>query len=120
MMRCFLSSKLHRLVVTEADPDYIGSITLDGRLLELSGMLPWERVLVGNLRNGSRFETYIIEAPAGSGTVCVNGAAAHLVEPGDRVIVMQFCWLEAGSAEEVPAPRVVIADERNLSPELLS
>ena len=119
MMRCFLAAKLHRLVVTEADPDYVGSITLDGALLKLSGILPLEKVLVGNLQNGERFETYVIEAEEGSGTVCINGAAARLASPGDRIIVMQFGWVDL-SREEIPSPRVVVADDRNLNPGLLS
>ncbi|MBN1434047.1 aspartate 1-decarboxylase [Candidatus Fermentibacterales bacterium] len=120
MMRCFLGSKLHRMVVTEADPDYAGSITLDRDLLDLAGMLPWEKVLVGNLRNGCRFETYVIEAERGSGTVCVNGAAARLVSIGDRIIVMQFFWADP-DAESIPRPRVVVANEvDNLDPRLLS
>lgn len=117
MKRCYLGAKLHRLVITEANPDYIGSITLDRDLLDLSGIREWEKVLVGDLENGNRFETYVIEGQAGSGIVCINGAAAKLVSPGDRIIVMQFVWIEAD--EEVTEPVIVIADDRNLNPVLL-
>ena len=117
MKRCYLGAKLHRLVITEANPDYIGSITLDRDLLDLSGIREWEKVLVGDLENGNRFETYVIEGQAGSGIVCINGAAAKLVSPGDRIIVMQFVWIEED--EEVTEPVIVIADDRNLNPVLL-
>ena len=119
MLRCFLGAKLHRLVITEADPDYVGSITLDSDLLDLSGIMPGEKVLVAGLRSGARFETYVMEGPAGSGTVCINGAAALLVTPGERVIVLQYFWADPAS-EKIPAPRVVMADERNLNPYVLS
>ena len=117
MKRCYLGAKLHRLVITEANPDYIGSITLDRDLLDLSGIREWEKVLVGDLENGNRFETYVIEGQAGSGIVCINGAAAKLVSPGDRIIVMQFVWIEED--EKVTEPVIVIADDRNLNPVLL-
>ncbi len=117
MLRCFLGAKLHRMVVTDADVGYPGSITIDRALLDLSGMAAGERVQVADLENGERFETYVMEAPAGSGTICINGAAALLVRPGHRVIVMQYVWVEA--AEPPPTPRVVLADDRNLNPRLL-
>jgi aspartate 1-decarboxylase len=106
-------------VVTEADIDYVGSITLDRDLLELSGIRPGEKVLVADLSSAARFETYVIEAPAGSGTVCINGAAARLASPGDRIIVMQFVQLDTES-EEPPLPRVVMADDSNRNPRLLT
>ena len=118
MLRSFMASKLHRLVVTEADIDYVGSITLDSDLLELSGIAPGEKVLVADLSSAERFETYVIEAPAGSGTVCINGAAARLAAPGDRIIVMQFVLVDTGR-EDPPQPRVVMADDNNLNPRLL-
>jgi aspartate 1-decarboxylase len=119
LLRCFLGAKLHRLVITGADPDYVGSITLDGDLLDISGIRPGERVLVAGLESGARFETYVMEGPRGSGTVCINGAAALLVKPGERVIVLQFLWADP-SREEVPGPVVVMADDRNLEPYRLS
>lgn len=112
-----MGAKLHRMVITGADLDYVGSITLDPDLLDISGIRPWERVLVADLDTGSRFETYVIEGERGSGTVCINGAAARLVCPGDRCIVLQFVWLDRD--DEVPSPKVVVADGENLSPRLL-
>lgn len=117
MFRCFLGAKLHRMVVTGAELDYIGSITVDTDLLDLSGIRPGERVQVADLSNGERFETYVIEGEPGSGTVCVNGAAARMVRAGDRVIVLQYAWV--GNDEEPPVPRVVVADDSNLNPRLL-
>lgn len=106
------------MVITDCDLDYVGSITLDRNLLELSGILPGERVLVADLRSGSRFETYVIEAEAGSGTVLINGAAARLVDRGDRIIVMQYSWIDT-SVEDPPGARVVVANDDNLEPRLL-
>jgi aspartate 1-decarboxylase len=117
LLRCFLGAKLHRLVITDANVDYVGSIEIDGDILDLSGILPGERVQVADLSTGERFETYVIEGRRGSGMVCVNGAAALLVSTGDRIIVLQYVWLEKGESPQ--APRVVVADERNLNPELL-
>ena len=118
MYRCFLAAKLHRMVVTGADLEYVGSITIDRDILDLSGISPGEKVLVADLASGSRFETYVLEGDAGSGTICVNGAAARLVSEGDRVIVLQFVWV--GDGEEPPVPRIVVADDRNLGSRLLA
>lgn len=117
MHRCFLGAKLHRMVVTGAELDYVGSITIDADLLELSGILPGERVLVADLQSGARFETYVIRGEPGSGVICINGAAARLVSPGDRVLVLQFVWVDAG--ETPPEQRVVVADDGNRNPRLL-
>ena len=117
VFRCFLGTKLHRMVVTGAELDYIGSITIDADLLTISGILPGERVQVADLSNGERFETYVIEGDAGSGTICVNGAAARMVRTGDRVIILQYAWV--GDGEDPPNPRVVVADDANLKPELV-
>ena len=117
MFRCFLGAKLHRVVITDACADYVGSIQIDTDLLDLSGILPGERVQVADLANGRRFETYVIEGPWGTGTVSINGAAALLVKPGDRIIVMQYVWISGD--EKPPKPRVVMADDRNLNPGLL-
>ena len=118
MHRCFLGAKLHRMVITEADLDYVGSITIDSELLDMSGILPGERVLVADLESGERFETYVLEGERGSGVICVNGAAARLVHPGDRAIILQFVWV--GEGETPPVPRIVVADQRNLNPVLLT
>jgi len=115
--RCFLGAKLHRMVVTEADLNYVGSITIDRDLLDMSGILPGERVLVADIENGSRFETYVMEGDRGSGVICVNGAAARLVHTGDRAIILQYVWVSDDEAP--PKARVVIADDRNLNPSLI-
>jgi len=108
----FLRAKIHRAVVTEACLDYIGSITIDADLLEASGILPGECVLVANLANGNRFETYVFEGEKGSGVICLNGAAAHCAEVGDKVIIMAYGY---GEHQEVVqhVPRVVIVGEKN-------
>lgn len=115
MLRCFLKSKLHRMVVTQAELDYVGSITIDRDLMDRAGLLPNEKVLVADINTGSRFETYVLEGEPGSGTICINGAAARLCSPGDRVIILQFAWMEIGR-EGPPEPVVIIADENNLNP----
>jgi aspartate 1-decarboxylase len=88
--RTMLKSKIHRATVTDANLNYSGSITLDAGLLRAADIRPYEQVAVVNVNNGARFETYAIEAPRGSGTVCVNGAAARLAQPGDLVIVFSY------------------------------
>lgn len=89
-MRFVLRSKIHRATVTEANPDYVGSITIDEDLIERSGLWDGENVLIGDVTNGARFETYVVLGKRGSGTICVNGAAAHLVKKGDLIIIMGF------------------------------
>ncbi len=98
MHRTLLNSKIHRATVTGADVDYVGSISLDSALMEAAQILPWERVQVVDVDNGSRLETYAIPAPADSGTVQLNGAAAHLVEVGHKVIVMSYVSLPDAEA----------------------
>ena len=96
MFRMMMNSKLHRATVTEADLNYVGSITIDSDLLDAAGMLPNEKVHVVNNNNGARFETYIIAGERGSGVICVNGAAARLVQKGDVVIIyhMYICRMK--------------------------
>jgi aspartate 1-decarboxylase len=106
-----LKSKLHHARVTSADLNYVGSLTLDSALMQAAGIAPYEKVLVANVENGERFETYVIEGEAGSGMVQINGAAARYGVSGDRLIVMAFALVE-----EVPAgwqPRVIALDENN-------
>ncbi len=117
MERCFLGAKLHRMIITEANLEYIGSITIDRDLLDMSGILPGERVMVADLESGSRFETYVLEGTRGSGVICINGAAARLVHTGDRVIILQYVWVSHN--EVPPKPKVVLADAGNLNPYLL-
>ena len=107
-----LRAKIHRPTVTQSEVDYVGSITIDSELLDAAGIVPGECVLVGDLNGGARFETYAMAGEAGSGTVCVNGAAARLVEVGDRIIVMAFAYAEPEEARRI-RPRVVLVNEEN-------
>ena len=110
MRRRMMKSKIHRATVTDANLNYVGSITLDTRLMEAADMLEWEQVTVLDIDNGARFETYVI--PGGPGDVCLNGAAARLVHPGDKVIVLTYGDYEA--AELVGfAPTIVHVDDAN-------
>lgn len=112
MLRKLLRAKIHRATVTEVNLDYVGSLTIDQDLLDAAGILPNECILVADVTNGSRHWTYAIAGERGSGTICVNGAAAHLVKTGDRVIVMCFGYCDEAEAAGV-RPKVVLVDERN-------
>lgn len=105
-------SKLHRATVTEANLNYMGSITIDSALLEAADLLPNEKVQVVNNNNGARFETYIIPGPRDSGVICLNGAAARLVQPGDTVIIISYCLLSREEARTFK-PTVVMVNEKN-------
>lgn len=107
-----LKAKLHRLRVTEADLYYEGSITVDEELLDTAGLLPYEKVQVVNVNNGTRLETYTIPGEAGERTVCLNGPAARLAAPGDEVIVIAYADLTPSEAQQ-HHPRVVLVDEDN-------
>jgi len=113
-----LRAKIHRATVREADIHYVGSITVDPLLYETVGMLPYEEVLVVNLNNGARFETYVIPGDRGSGQICVNGAAARLVHPGDRVIIMAFAYVTPEEAKTLH-PAIVLVDDNNRAVRLL-
>lgn len=89
----YLHSKIHMAVITEAQPDYHGSLTIDRDLIDAARVAPYQKILVSNCANGKRFETYIIEGPRGGGDICLNGAAAHMGSPGDKIIIMTFCAL---------------------------
>ena len=118
MRRRMMIGKIHRATVTDANVDYVGSITLDPDLIESSGMLPYEQVQVVDVNNGSRFETYIIEGIRGSGQVVVNGAAARLVQKGDKVIVIAYAEMEEVEARNLrPKTVQVDSDNRLLLPE---
>jgi len=110
--RKLLRGKIHRATVTEANLNYEGSITIDKSLMEAMDLIEFEAVHVWDVDNGERFETYALEGPAGSGIVCVNGAAARKVAPGDLVIVGAFTWLDEESARR-HQPKIVMVDERN-------
>ncbi len=112
MLLTLMKAKLHRATVTQADLDYEGSIAIDRDLMEAAGILPNEQVDVLDITNGARLTTYAIEAPRGSKTIGLNGAAARLVQPGDKVIVVAYCQLPAEEARNY-APAVVLLDEGN-------
>lgn len=126
MKRTLFKSKIHRATVTDADLDYEGSVTIDEELMRAADILQYERVDIWNVTNGSRLSTYALAGAAGSGVVCINGAAARLVQPGDKVIIATFAEVEeaearawkpivvrvdgqnrmvAGPAEEIPGPQ---------------
>ena len=112
MRRIMMKSKIHRATVTDAQLDYEGSITVDQNLLDAANILPYEQVHVWDVTNGSRIITYAIVGPRGSGTICVNGAGAHLVKPGDLVIIATFTELDEPEARK-HTPRVVLVDAKN-------
>ena len=112
MLRTMMKSKIHRATVTQADLDYEGSISIDRTLMDATDLLPNEAVCVWNVTNGNRFETYVVEGERDSGCICVNGAAAHLVNPGDLVIIAAFTWLPEEAARK-HEPKVVFVDEQN-------
>ena len=99
MLLEYLKSKIHMAVITDVNPDYEGSLTIDQDLIEAAGLRPYQKILVANATNGSRFETYVIEGERGTGTIGLNGAAALLGTPGDRVIIMAFCLLNVEEAD---------------------
>ncbi len=107
-LRTLLKSKIHHAVVTDADVNYVGSITIDSLLLERVDIVPGELVHVWNVSNGNRFETYALAGDPGSGVVVINGAAAHLAKQGDKIIVAAFCH-----CDEPVVPRQIVVDARN-------
>jgi aspartate 1-decarboxylase len=112
MWRIMLKSKIHRATVTEANLDYEGSLTVDSALLEAADILPYEQLHVWNVTNGQRLITYALPAEAGSGTVCVNGAGAHLIRPGDKIIIATYTEMKSKSARRYQ-PRIVLVDDHN-------
>ena len=118
MFRMMMNSKLHRATVTEANLDYVGSITIDSDLLDAAGMFPNEKVHVVNNNNGARFETYIIAGERGSGVICVNGAAARLVQKGDIVIILSYVYMSNEEAKE-HKPTVLLMDKDNKIDEVI-
>lgn len=119
MLLTLCKSKLHRAVVTQAALHYEGSITIDARLTEAADMLPYERVQVVDIANGARFETYVVAGRAGSGTICVNGAAARLVQVGDPVIIIAYANVTREEARR-HRPRIVLLNADNSIRETLS
>ena len=111
-LRTVMNSKIHRATVTEADVNYIGSITIDEELIEAANISEWEKIEVLNITNGSRLETYVILGERGSGEICINGAAAHLVNPGDLVILVTYKAIEEEEISE-HVPTIIHVNERN-------
>jgi aspartate 1-decarboxylase len=112
MLLNLLKAKIHRARVTEANLNYEGSITIDKSLLDASGILAHEQVHICNITNGERFVTYVIEGKAGSGAICLNGAAARLVSPNDLVIIISYCRIAQEEAKD-HRPKVVLVDDNN-------
>ncbi|MNZ75693.1 Aspartate 1-decarboxylase precursor [compost metagenome] len=112
MFRTMMKSKLHRATVTEANLNYVGSITIDENLMEASDLWENEKVQIVNNHNGARFETYVIKGERGSGVICLNGAAARLVQPGDQVIIISYAMMTEEEARAYK-PKVTILDEQN-------
>ena len=107
-----LKGKIHRATVTEADLDYTGSLTMDVDLMDAAGLIEHEKIQVLDITNGSRVETYIIQGEKGSGQVCINGAAAHHIHPGDLVIIVSYCQI-SDEESRFHHPKIVHVDENN-------
>ncbi|MCM1257257.1 MAG: aspartate 1-decarboxylase [Roseburia sp.] len=107
-----LKSKIHRAVVTQAELNYVGSITVDEALMKASGIVEYEKVQIADVDNGARFETYVIAGEEGSGIICLNGAAARMVSTGDKVIIMSYAQMTPEEVKDNP-PKVVFVDENN-------
>lgn len=107
-----LKSKIHRATVTQAELNYVGSITIDESLMEAAGIIEYEKVQIADVDNGVRFETYVIAGETGSGIICLNGAAARMVSTGDKVIIMSYAQMQPQEVKENP-PKVVFVDENN-------
>ena len=112
MQRTMLFAKLHRVTVTQADLNYVGSVTIDRTLVEAAGLLPGERVDIVDVTNGNRLTTYVIQGEAGSGQICINGAAARLIRPGDIAIIIAYAQLDVAEARTF-VPTVVFVDHDN-------
>ncbi|MFL9683471.1 aspartate 1-decarboxylase [Streptomyces sp. KL110A] len=117
MLRTMIKSKIHRATVTQADLHYVGSVTVDADLLDAADLLPGELVHIVDITNGARLETYVIEGERGSGVIGINGAAAHLVHPGDLVILISYAQMDDAEAR-AHVPRVVHVDGANRIVEL--
>lgn len=112
MLREMMKSKIHRATVTQADLDYVGSVTIDASLMDAADLLEGEKVAIVDVTNGARLETYVIPGERGSGVIGINGAAAHLVRPGDLVIIMSYALIDDAEARSLK-PRVVHVDRKN-------
>ena len=112
MIMTMLKGKIHRATVVQAELDYVGSITIDEALMEASGISEYEQVQIVDVNNGQRFETYVIAGERNSGMICLNGAAARMVQKGDHIILMAYCDMTPEEAKE-HQPKVVFVDEKN-------
>jgi aspartate 1-decarboxylase len=118
MFRTLMKAKIHRATVTESNLNYVGSITIDEDILDAVDMIPNEKVQIVNNNNGARFETYIIPGKRGSGVMCLNGAAARLVQEGDTIIVISYAMFNEAEAKN-HQPKVAIMDKNNMIQEML-
>lgn len=112
MILSMLKGKIHRATVTQAELDYVGSITIDEELMESAGILEYEKVHIADINNGNRFETYVIAGEKGSGIICLNGAAARCVQVKDKIIIMAYCNIDEKEVKK-HKPNVVLVDENN-------
>ena len=119
MFKTMMNGKIHRATVTQADLNYVGSITIDEDILDAVGIEANEKVAIVNNNNGARFETYVIKGARGSGVVCLNGAAARMVQQGDIVIIMSYVLVDAQEAKN-HVPKVAIMDENNRIKEMIN
>lgn len=107
-----MKGKIHRATVTQANLNYVGSITIDEALIEAAGILPNQKVQIVNNNNGARFETYVIPGQRNSGVVCLNGAAARLAQPGDIAIIIAYAWMDEKEAADY-SPKIAFVDDKN-------
>lgn len=112
MFRTMMKAKIHRATVTEANLHYVGSVTIDENIIDAVDIVANEKVQIVNNNNGARLETYVIPGKRGSGTICLNGAAARLVQPGDQVIIISYAWMDETAARE-HQPKIAIMNEKN-------
>lgn len=110
-----LKAKIHRATVVEAELNYVGSITIDKKLMDAAGILEYEKVEIADIDNGNRFETYVIQGEPGSGMICLNGAAARCVQKGDRIIIMCYCSVSTEEAKELRPKVVFVNDDNSIS-----
>ncbi|MGM9944180.1 MAG: aspartate 1-decarboxylase [Lysinibacillus sp.] len=119
MLKTMMNGKIHRATVTQADLNYVGSITIDEDIMDAVGIEANEKVAIVNNNNGARFETYVIKGARGSGVICLNGAAARMVQQGDIVIIMSYVLVDAEEAKN-HVPKVAIMDENNRIKEMIN
>lgn len=112
MLLEFLYSKIHRATVTDANLEYVGSITIDEDLMVAAQLQPWQKVEILNINNGERFQTYVIKGEAGSKMICINGAAARKAQKGDKVIIVSYAYFKPHKMEGFE-PKIVLLDENN-------